>query len=218
VIMFEWWNRRYKTHISDKEFLFSIATGLLFLALSITFTYFATIYANTKASQPVTDIILDNIPVLDVDGIFIYGPLIFITLVGLYALVFRFHKIPFTLSAIAVFVFIRAIFTTLTHIAPSPDQIDVSVSNAFFSVFTTGNDLFFSGHTGLPFLLALVFWDEKYLRILCLAASVFFGAVVLLGHLHYTIDVVSAFFITYAIFKISEKLFKKEKEFCRQII
>ncbi len=215
--MFKWWNRRYKTHISDKEFLFSIATGLLFLALSIVFTYFATIYANTKASQPVTDIILDNIPVLNVDGIFIYGPLIFMIFIGFYALIFRFHKIPFIINAIAIFVFIRAIFTTLTHIAPSPDQIDTSVANSFFSVFTSGRDLFFSGHVGLPFLLALVFWDEKYLRFFCLAASVFFGAVVLLGHIHYTIDVVSAFFITFAIFKISERLFKKEKEFRRQI-
>ena len=45
------------------------------------------------------------------------------------------------------------------------------------------------------------------LRYLFLAWSVFFGIVVLLGHLHYTIDVLSAFFITYGIVDIAKWLF-----------
>ena len=73
-----------------------------------------------------------------------------------------------------------------------------------------GNDLFFSGHTGLPFLLALIFWENKKLRFLFLGFSVLFAVVVLLGHLHYSIDVFAAYFITYTIFHICKFLFKKD--------
>jgi hypothetical protein len=78
---------------------------------------------------------------------------------------------------------------------------------------TSGNDLFFSGHTGLPFLIALIFWDHVYVRTLFLSSSVVFGVIVLLSHLHYSIDVFSAFFITYSIYHISLKLFHLDYTF-----
>jgi hypothetical protein len=57
-----------------------------------------------------------------------------------------------------------------------------------------GGDLFFSGHTGLPFLAALAFWHIPTLRIFYLASTWYFGTVVLLGHYHYSIDVLAALF------------------------
>src|SRR3989344_8842551 len=74
-----------------------------------------------------------------------------------------------------------------------------------------GGDLFFSAHTGMPFLGALAFWREKGIRNFYLLTAVFFAAVVLLGHLHYTIDVLSAFFITYGIFHIAEWIFPHDR-------
>lgn len=174
-------------------------------------TYLAIIYATEKASNSVTDIILSNIRVFDVDGIFIYGPVLFWIIIGAYIFFFEPKKIPFTIKSIAVFLLTRSIFLTLTHIGPFPDRIQI-YSTGIFSVFTTGNDLFFSSHTGFPFLMALIFWDNKYLRIFSLIASLIFGTVVLLGHLHYSIDVFAAFFITYTIFHLNEKLFKKDRE------
>ncbi|MBI3904685.1 MAG: hypothetical protein HY309_03785 [Pseudomonas fluorescens] len=40
--------------------------------------------------------------------------------------------------------------------------------------------------------------------------SVLFGISVLLGHLHYSIDVFGAFFITYSIFCLAKKFFPKD--------
>ena len=70
--------------------------------------------------------------------------------------------------------------------------------------------LFFSGHTGLPFLLALMFWEHKVIRNIFLTFSFTFAIVVLLGHIHYSIDVLSAFFISYGILDVCKFLFKRE--------
>ena len=84
-------------------------------------------------------------------------------------------------------------------------------SNSIINKVSFGSDLFFSGHTGLPFLLALIWWRELPFRLVFLSFSFFFAIVVLLGHMHYSIDVLGAFFITYTIFHLLEKFFKKDR-------
>lgn len=206
------WLIKYKPYIKNKQFLISAGVAFLFFIAGVVITYFAIVYSTEKASNSVTDIILSNIRVFDVDGIFLFGPVIFWIMIGVYIIFFEPKKIPFTLKSIAVFLFIRSAFISLTHIGPFPTHLQINGSG-ILGVFTTGNDLFFSSHTGLPFLMALVFWDNKYLRYFSLLASLVFGAVVLMSHLHYSIDVFAAFFITYAIFHIAEKLFKKDRQF-----
>ncbi len=203
--------KRWRTYRQNRGFLISLGVGFLFLLASIVITYFAIIYATERSSAPVTDFILSNIRVFDVDGIFFYGPVIFWVMMILYT-IFDVKRIPFALKTIALFLVMRSIFISLTHIGPFLPSTYVSTSgiSGILGVFSSGNDLFFSGHTGLPFLLALIFWEDKYTRIFCLASSVFFGAIVLMAHLHYSIDVFGAFFITYAIFHIAEVFFKKD--------
>src|SRR5262245_58878850 len=101
--------------------------------------------------------------------------------------------IPYALKAIALFLLVRAVFVALTHVAPSP--IDPQKPAPFFNSIFFGGDLFFSGHTGLPFLAALAFWHIWQWRMLYLALTAFFGAIVPIGHYHYSIDVHAALFI-----------------------
>jgi hypothetical protein len=192
-----------------KEFLipFFASFGMLFAANIINF--YAGTYATVHASNSVTDIILNNIRVFDVDNLFVYGTLIFWT----FLIIVWFHhikKLPFSVKTLSLFIVIRSIFITLTHIGPFADQ--VAWTNFIISKWSFGGDLFFSGHTGIPFLFALIFWDNKPLRITFICASLYFATIVLLGHLHYSIDVLSAFFITYSIFHLAKFLFKKDLE------
>jgi hypothetical protein len=108
----------------------------------------------------------------------------------------------------ALFLLVRAVFVSLTHVAPSP--IDPQLPAPFLNSIFYGSDLFFSGHTGLPLLAALAFWHIPPWRMLYLALTAFFGAVVLLGHYHYSIDVLAALFITHGVFQMSCWLFGRD--------
>jgi hypothetical protein len=62
----------------------------------------------------------------------------------------------------------------------------------------------------LPFLAALAFWHILPWRLFYLALTAYFGAVVLLGHYHYSIDVLAALFITHGVFLMSCWLFGRD--------
>ncbi|MEI8339838.1 MAG: phosphatase PAP2-related protein [bacterium] len=192
---------------SDKPLLVSIAFSFLLLVMAFVVNYFANQYATVKISNPVTDIILSNTKAIDVDGFFIYGPLVFWIIFVIF-LVTKPKWIPFTISSVALFVIVRDAFICMTHLGPFPTAGNVDWLGPM-RFFFSGGDLFFSGHTGIPYLMALVFWDNKIVRYICIGVAVIFGVVVLLGHFHYTIDVFAAFFITYSIYVIATKFFKK---------
>jgi PAP2 superfamily C-terminal len=203
--------KEYLGYYINKGLRNEIIFAVVLLAASLTLNFFAGIYATESASNPVTDIILSNTRVYDLDGVFIFGSwflFLFITLLCIW----RPWKAPFTIKTVALFVVIRAIFFSVTHIGPFPTQVELS-PNGFMSYFVFGGDLFFSGHTGLPFLLALINWKEKWLRYLFISLSIILAIVVLLTHLHYTIDVLSAWFISYGIYKIAERFFAKDLEY-----
>ncbi len=199
--------QHYFSHFRSRYFQVSLAYSVALFLVSLYINFYAGTYATTAASNYVTDIILDNIPVYDVDGIFVYGALALCAFIFLVCAIHP-HRFLFVLKTISVFVIVRSVFVSLTHIAPAPGQVEI-VSN-LLGRFTFGADMFFSGHTGLPFLMALIFWQNLSLRYIFLATSIFFGTVVLLGHLHYSIDVFAAFFITYGIYVAATNLFKKD--------
>ena len=66
-------------------------------------------------------------------------------------------------------------------------------------------DLFFSGHTASTFLLYLYCRRVPVLGRIALAAHLFVVAVVLFAHLHYSIDVVGAWAVTFALFSVTER-------------
>lgn len=198
----------YKNHFTNRVFLVEVFFGLIMLVGSMFINFYAGIYATERASNSVTDIILSNLRTFDVDLLFIYGGFFIFLVIFLLCLIEP-KKIPFIIKSISFFVLTRSIFVSLTHIAPFPSQISIASTN-FLNHFIFSGDLFFSGHTGLPFLMALIYWREEYIRYFFLALSIFFGFVVLMGHLHYSIDVLSAFYITYSVYKLNQYLFKKD--------
>lgn len=202
--------RRHRYYWTQKSFRISAFFSIFVFISSLFVQTYAVNFATERASNSVADIILSNTPVFDVDWLFVYGMFLLIAFITLLCLAHP-KRIPFTLYSLALFIVIRALFVSLTHLSPFPVQAEIDFGTTITRVFF-GADLFFSGHTGAPFLMALIYWREKILRNIFLAWSFFFGVIVLLGHLHYSIDVLSAFFIAYGIFHIAEFLLPKERE------
>lgn len=196
--------------VSKMRYYASLLEAIIVFIVSVFVTHYASLYAENRASSSVNDIILSNTRVYNFEFFFIYIAI----MLGLFVvtLCLRFTKTaPFLIKTVSLFIIIRSVFVTLTHIGPFPLKLELH--SGLLNFITSGNDLFFSGHTGLPFLIALIFWDHLYLRILFLTASVVLGATALLAHLHYSIDVFAAFFITYSIYHIAIKLFRKDFNF-----
>ena len=199
--------RHLEEHFRNKSFRRSIYISLVLFALGLIMNYFAGTYAVKKESDSVTDIILSNTRTYDVDDLFVVGTFAMVALIAFLA--FRkLNAFPFIVESIALFVMVRSVFITLTHIGPFPTRI--AIDSDVLSRVSFGGYLFFSGHTGLPFLMALIFWNVPLLRYTFIFISAFFAVIVLLGHLHYSIDVLSAYFITYSIYHIAETFFQEE--------
>jgi PAP2 superfamily C-terminal len=197
----------YRALFGNRAFVRSICEGAAFLAASSIAIYAAVAYATVHASNPVTDLVLSRVGPLNVRFLFVYGTFTAFVITG-GLMMWRPNRIPFALKAIALFLLVRAVFVALTHIAPSP--IDPQQPAPFLNSIFFGSDLFFSGHTGLPFLAALAFWHIWQCRMLYLVLTAFFGTIVLLGHYHYSIDVLAALFITHGVYQMSCWLFGRD--------
>ena len=213
-LLWQWLNsamemalRHYRNVLRDPMFVRSLMQGLAFFAASAIAIFSAVQFATARASNHVSDIFLSNVGPMDVRFLFIYGTFTeFVMLAAL--LLWRPNRLPFAFKAMALFLLVRAVFISLTHIAPFP--IEPRQAAPFLDTIFHGGDLFLSGHTGLPFLAALAFWHVPALRYFYLASTLFFGAIVLLGHYHYSIDVLAALFITYGIYNMARWLFPRD--------
>jgi membrane-associated phospholipid phosphatase len=194
-----------------KERVRSLLVGLVLLSLAIVFQFYASAYSERVSSNFVHDILLDNLPIVNLNIIIVEGALT--AIVGSIVLLFMKPRyLIFTLKAVAIFIATRAVFVSATHLGIYPGQ--VNPDTGFFDRIYTGLGLeagfFFSGHTGLTLLMALIFWDEKFWRYVYLIAAAIFGISVLFAHVHYTIDVLAAPYMTYAIFKMSQYFFAED--------
>lgn len=186
----------------------SIYFAFFIFICSLVINHLASDYVDLRAGAYVPDIILDNTKVRDVDGVLNYGALLLV-LFMVWKLGREPKRAPFVIKSTAIFIAIRAVFITMTHLGPAPTVSPINTNN-ILSQMILGKDFFFSGHAGLPFMLALIFWEDHLARYVTLTASLIFSLAVLFGHLHYSIDVFAAFFIAYSIFSLNIYLFKKD--------
>ena len=189
--------------------------GVLLLVLSVIIQIVLGRFSSRVAvnAPSVRDIFLDNLPLVNLSPVIVGGAIV-LWVSAWVLLIVKPRYLIFATKAIALYIISRAFFFSLTHVGPYPLHYAPSAHNGGYPRCTTSSRFrgisFYSGHTAFPFLLALIFWDNKYLRYLFLILTVFFGASVLLAHVHYSIDVFAAPFIVYGMYIITAKLFPRD--------
>ncbi|MFL5740354.1 MAG: phosphatase PAP2-related protein [Flavisolibacter sp.] len=128
----------------------------------------------------------------------------------LLALVRSFGSPQFFLQAIYGFVImelVRIITISLMPLETPPDLIALvdPISNHFYGKSFITKDLFFSGHTASLCLLFFCF-QRKIDKIVALLCTIVVGFLVLVQHVHYTVDVVAAPFFTLLCYAIAKKI------------
>lgn len=215
--MREFFSKIYLKHLAfwNKKQLLSLVSALILIIVALIIQKIADDYVNGLTGIAVNDLLLDHLPTLDIDFLVVQGALI-LTGLALLLVAIKPKYLSFGLKAFALFIIVRSFLISLTHLGVSPHQLKFDTNSIGFGLynllFNTQNDFFFSGHTGTGFLLALIFWNEKLWRYVFFGFSFVLGASVLLAHIHYSIDVFAAPFITYSIFAISKTLFKADFE------
>ncbi len=159
--------------------------------------------------KPGTDLILERLPWVDATPLLSYG------FVALHAVFFLYwfkrepRRVPYLLAQLALFMLVRNVFIALTPVAAPEGILPIyrgGPMGGFDNTMNFENELFFSGHTGTPFLYFLMSRRTPWLAWPCLIFSGLMGVGVLLTRNHYAIDVVGAWFITYAVHSLGRKL------------
>jgi len=95
----------------------------------------------------------------------------------------------------------------LFYSAQSPDNLIPfadPITNFFYGKqhdFIT-KDLFYSGHTSTMFLCFLCFIQKRD-KLIALISTLLVGMMVLIQHVHYTVDVLAALPFTYIVYRIA---------------
>jgi membrane-associated phospholipid phosphatase len=183
-----------------------ILLSVFFFIVAVILNQLASNYTDKKNTTPVSDMILDSIPSVDLSIFFIWGFLIVVLVLLLYPLLFNIRKFHVAVSQFSLLVVIRSFFITLTHLGLPVDSIKY-YPDGIYRWFIFQNDLFFSGHVAIAFLGFLLYRKEK-VGIFFFIATIVMALTVLLMHVHYSIDVFAAFFITYGSYRIGSEFFK----------
>lgn len=179
-----------------------ILFSLFILIVSQGIQYVTSAYKHNSLGNFVPDLAYDYIPKYDFSWLY-YGEFWILILITIWIMFWHSHqKLSQILLAFGLFFLIRALCIVPTGLLTHPDQI-IPTGEGFGLVHYLENDLFFSGHTGSPFLLALLFWNLPIWRYVSLIISGIMAYAVLSMRIHYSIDVIGAFFITYGIYHLS---------------
>ncbi|HNS20173.1 MAG TPA: hypothetical protein PKH24_06720 [Sedimentisphaerales bacterium] len=183
-----------------------VVAGIL-TAIALCMDYYCGAYVTATKGAKVPDLILDRFQAIDMGFLFVYGYMALIVTMFLYPAFFRVRTLHIVAIQFSLLLMLRSVFMLFTHMETPAGAISVGFPT-FFEKLYFENDMFFSGHTAMPFLGFYLFRHSP-LRYLFFVGGIVMGIVVLAMHLHYSIDVFGAFFMTYCSYRMGQRLLRR---------
>lgn len=176
--------------------------GLAVLLAGIRLNFLSQVYLHKYVTQgntmpSLSDMILDNIPLLDIGYMYDIASFTSAVIFGLYIIHRRkYREVPLYLMLCGTFHLVRGVFIVLTPLG-HPEMFD-GTEGLFngFSKYELG--VYPSGHTGISWLYFLLATDKRY-RIALLICVFVIIAALFFSRGHYSIDILSGIFFSYAI-------------------
>jgi hypothetical protein len=166
-------------------------------------TYLHNYLSEGKTLPMLSDLILDNLPAINVALLYDIFALLPLIVVLTYIVHKKdYNRIPFIIMMSALFYIVRGIFIVLTPFGNPPM---FSGSDPLFNGFAKYDlGVYPSGHAGNVFLMFLLLKDRiyKWIILTCLVIVII---TLFLSHGHYSIDIFSGLFFAYAIRAFGEK-------------
>jgi membrane-associated phospholipid phosphatase len=187
------------------EFFCSAAALLAAFALNHLADGYIERVGETAHTSP--DLILGILPGVDVSLIYWWGAMAFVVFAVGTSLWRERERLGYLARAYALVIAARACLMVLTplHIPDGAISVDAGVLySSVGKMVTVHHDLFFSMHTAMAFLGALVFRD-RWARWISAGFSVLMALTVLLLKTHYSLDVAGAYLVTYALYRLQRR-------------
>ena len=199
----------WKDSFKEKNFTTQfIITFILFAVITYIFTRFLT-YNESRVGFTINDPILNFLSSTDLTY-FIFFLIYLTVLSGLFLLIKSPKQFTIAFQIYTAVLLLRFCFMFLLPLDP-PVGI-IPLHDPFIELFGTGEtllrDLFFSGHTATLFLFFLII-EKRLYKLFFLISTVLVAFALLLQHVHYTIDILTAPFVVYGCYRFVYLINKK---------
>jgi hypothetical protein len=197
---------RWKAACDTSPKILRLISGsvILFTILSLLPHFFARI--EKRQGAVLNDWILAHVPAHDVSTyifVIIWG-------MGLLILLRAIYKPEIYVTYVWALIFVciaRMISITFVALNPPVGLVHLAdpLTGVFYGEASITKDLFFSGHIATVTLIALCL-EKRNDKIIAAFAVVIIAVLLIVQHIHYTIDIVASPFITYACFRLAKYL------------
>jgi PAP2 superfamily C-terminal len=199
-------NKQWRPYWRNKLFRNKLALGILILVLLVAFLPYYFAFIEARRGIQLNDIVLNYIDSANVSiptFIIIWS----LSLWYLYKSANDPALILLILWGLNVLFISRIISIYLVPLDPPKDLVELidPITNRFYGAKFITKDLFFSGHTATLVCLSLCLRKRKD-QLIVLTGGIIVGILVLVQHVHYTIDVIAAFVFPYFIIKIARRI------------
>ncbi|MBP6386096.1 MAG: hypothetical protein KA313_08340 [Pseudarcicella sp.] len=167
-------------------------------------------YIQTRKGVVLNDFILESLPALDVSNyifVILYSLVVyFLSRTLCNAQLFLLFSMTFVIET-----YFRMLTIYLFPLEPPLGLIELS--DPFAAIFIYGkkgaitHDLFFSGHTA-TMLIVCLFMKGKIQRFIAYLAALIVIVLLLIQHIHYTIDILGAFFFTFLAYFLAKRIYR----------